>query len=216
MSRHPSINLESIRTRLDLDWHELNDKEVLASLVRLEALWQSEGRSWHAWRPMSIRLCWRWLKLGLGRRWLSLHADLNDTVSSWIDEESAIAATEERAVSFGYCHGDSDPAHLRLDASGKMVLIDCERLHPGYFGHDWADLVLRGLNNATDDTVANRILEQALAATASSSLCPEWLLLSWLKWITVMRLCRAHALIERKAVEYGLARLRRIERISTR
>ena len=42
-----------------------------------------------------------------------------------------IAAAEESKMSFGRCHGDSDPAHFRTDADGRMVLIACERLHPG-------------------------------------------------------------------------------------
>jgi hypothetical protein len=159
-------------------------------------------------------LTWRWLKLGLHRGWLSLPAGLDREVSAWITEDSAIAATEESALSFGFCHGDSDPVHLRLDGSGNMVLIDCERLHPGYFGHDWADLVARLLNKATSDAAATSILKWALEIS-ESHLCPPWLLFSWLRLITVMRLCRAHALMETNAIEYGLWRLQRIQRLTS-
>lgn len=213
-SRHPSVNLEVICNRLDCDWHEMSDDDVLAELVSLDAGWRAEGRSWHAWRPMSVRLGWRWLKLGLSKGWLSLPVALKRRVNVWINEESEIAATAERGLSFGFCYGDADPEHLRVDDSGNIVLIDCERLHPGYFGHDWAGLVLRVLNDSPNDAAAAERLKRAQEAV-ESPLCTPRLLLSWLRWIVVMRLCRAHALMETEAVKYGLSRLRRIERLTS-
>jgi hypothetical protein len=212
-SRHPAINLEAIRSRVDRDWRVISDREVSEELLALEADFQSESRPWHAWRPMSVRLGWRWLELGLRHRWLSLPDGLRREVDVWIDEESAVAARGESALSFGLCHGDSDPEHLRIDRSGRMVLIDCERLHPGFFGHDWAGLVLRALNDAPDDASAAATLKGA-SGSVESNLCPPWLLFSWLKLITVMRLCRAHALMEKDALVYGLARLRRIQNLT--
>jgi hypothetical protein len=115
-------------------------------------------------------------------------------------------------VSFGLCHGDPDLAHFRTEADGRMVLIDCERLHPGYFGHDWASLVLRVLSSTADDDAAAEVLKSALDVI-EPHFCPLRLFLSWLKLTTAIRICRAHALMDKEGASSSLLGWQKVERL---
>ena len=211
-SRLPTIDLEAIRIRFDRDWRRMGDEEVLCELNVIDAGWRAESRPWNAWQQISARLGWRWLQLGLCKGWLEFPTGIGVDLDAWINEEGSMAATEERKVSFGLCHGDPDLAHFRTEADGRMVLIDCERLHPGYFGHDWASLVLRVLDNTADDDAAAEVLKLALSVI-ESKFCPPRLFLSWLKLATAIRICRAHALMDKEGTVSGLLGWQKVERL---
>lgn len=211
-SRPPTIDLEAIRIWFDRDWRQVDDEEVLSELSAIDAGWRATARPWNAWQQISIRLGWRWLQLGLRRGWLKFPAGTGIDLDAWIDEEGSIAAAEERRMSFGLCHGDPDPAHFRTDADGRMVLIDCERLHPGYFGHDWAGLMLGLLDSTADDGAAAEVLRLALDVI-EPHFCPPRIFLSWLKLATAIRICRAHALMDKEAALSGLLGWQKVERL---
>ncbi len=211
-SRPPMVDLEAIRTRFDRDWRRVDDEEVLAELSAIDAGWRDEARPWNAWQQISIRLSWRWLQLGLRRGWLKFPAGTDIDLDGWIDEEGSIAAAEERKMSFGLCHGNPDPAHFRTEADGRMVLIDCEHLHPGYFGHDWASLVLDVLDSTADDGAAAEVLRLALDVIEPHFGSPR-LFLSWLKLATAIRICRAHALMDKEVAVSALLGWQKVERL---
>lgn len=210
-AKHPAINIESIREQVDQDWRSKSEDSVIHDLTAFEANWRVENCTWDAWKPMSLRLGWRWLELGLRRRWLSLPAGVDDEVRSAAFEESAFAAAAERDASFGFCHGDCSAAHFRMDRSGAVVLIDCERFHPGYFGHDWAVLVLQLLTSTTEDGTTFDIMRRAFEPI-ETAFCSPSVLVSWLKWIAAMSMCRAHALIDEDAMTVGLLRWKQLQR----
>jgi hypothetical protein len=210
-SPHHSIDLASIQAQLQRNWQKMSDEEVLNELAALEADWRDKELPWNAWDPISLRLNWRWLDLGLRRKWLSLPGQILRETNALINEESEVAA-EESHLNIGLCHGDADPAHVRRNENGQMVLIDCEKLHPGYFGHDWADLIFSVLNDVKDDDQAIAILRQAVEIIKHKNLCPAKLLFSWFKWTAIIRVGRAQALMEKEAVEEGLVRLKRVQR----
>jgi hypothetical protein len=211
-SRPPAIDLEAIRTRFDRDWRQMSDEEVLSELSAIDAGWRAEACPWNAWQQISVRLGWRWLQLGLRKGWLVFPTGVDVDLDTWINEEGSVAAAEEREASFGLCHGDSDLTHFRTDADGRMVLIDCERLHPGYFGHDWAGLVLRALEGTAGDADAAELLKLVMDAV-DPDFCPPRLFLSWLKLTTAMRICRAHALLDKEATASGLLDWQKVERL---
>jgi hypothetical protein len=206
-SKHVSFDFRSVREFLNRDWHKMDDQQVIDELNKLDTRWRIEGRRWNAWQPMSIRLAWRWLRLGLNKGWILFPSSHDLIVDGWLSNEEMVAATQEESVIFGLCHGDASLANFRRDPRGNVVLIDCERLHPGYFGHDWASLVLDFLDASTN---GEEMIWKALR-TIDPVLCPRWLLLSWLKWITVTDLCRAHALIKARDIEVCLLRWQRLE-----
>jgi hypothetical protein len=211
-SRPSTIDLEAIRILFDRDWRRVGDEEVMAELSAIDAGWRAVARPWNAWQQISVRLGWRWLQLGLRKGWLRFPAGTGIDLDAWIDEEGPVAAAEERKVSFGLCHGDPDPAHFRMDADGRMVLIDCERLHPGYYGHDWAGLVLGVLDSTTGDGVAAEVLRLALDVI-EQHLCSRRLLLSWLRLTTAIRICRASALMDKGAAVSGILGWQKVERL---
>jgi hypothetical protein len=212
-SAPPGIDFESVRAHVDRSWRAVPDEDVIAWLAELEAHWRSEQRSWHAWVPMSLRLGWRWLELGLGRNWLALPAGVEIEARRRLPEEGLLAAEEERRMSFGLCHGDADPAHFRMREDGALVLIDCERCHPGFFGHDWARVILHLLRN-TDQTDTRTTLDQAFQAVDRMIVSPR-MLLSWLRWSTLMQLCRASRLAEVASLRAGLRIWEHLERLET-
>jgi hypothetical protein len=185
------------------------DADVVEILLTLQREWHAEGRSWHAWKPMSLRLGWRWLQLGLRHRWLSLPAVVDASVKGCIDEESAVAADQEPRLNFGLCHGNADPAHFRITSEGKPALIDGEHLYPGYFGYDWAEFTLEFLKGTVDDKMVCGMLE-AVFLTVGPNAFPPRLLLSWLRWVNVMNLCRSNALLEVDNLRLGLLRRKQL------
>lgn len=188
------LDLPTLRTQLELEWLTMNDDDVVMTLTAIAARWRAERRSWDAWSPTSLRLGWRWLELSLRRTWLSLPAIIEIEVQRCLPDEKAVAEEQEPRTSFGFCHGDLHPQHLRLLKNERPVIIDCERCHPGFFGHDWAALVLSILAQRKDER-AEPILDQALAGV-ERIVCAPRLLLSWLRLTSIMRLCRAHRLKE--------------------
>jgi Glycosyl transferases group 1/Phosphotransferase enzyme family len=210
-SRHPSINLESIHSRLNQEWHKMKDETLLTRLTELQTIWEKEEHSWDVWQPLSIRLAWRWLKLGLSRDWLSLPAPLKNEIKALIDEESAIVADEESKLKFGFCHGDCDPQHFRVDAR-QVVLIDCERFYPGYFGYDLAGLLRPFLNNMSK-VDASKLLK-GIFDVLEPDLCSPELLLSWLRWINIRQICKSNALLETEKLKAELLNWRKVPRLA--
>jgi hypothetical protein len=205
------IDLPAVRTQLEREWLSMNDDDVLTTLTALEGLWRAERRSWHAWSPTSLRLGWRWLELSLRRTWVSLPAMIDAEVKRYLPEEKVVAEEGEPCTSFGFCHGDLNPHHLRLLGDERNVLIDCERCHPGFFGHDWATLVLSVLDEHNDELV-EPVLEQAVAELGRA-VCPPRLLLSWLRLTSIMRLCRSCGLKDDAATKAALRNWQRLSRV---
>jgi hypothetical protein len=205
------VNLNSLEADLDRDWRQMEDDVFIRELHELEASWRSKDYWWHPWQPMSLRLGWKWLDLGLRRNWLSLPGELINEVLASLPREMVVADKEAFESSFGFCHGDCDPDNIRLDKQATLVLIDCERFHPGYFGSDWSTLVLTLLDDVhqTDSIVeliggAAQLVEAAL---------PARLFVSWLRWSVAMDLCRAHVLLNADALKAGIARWRQLDSI---
>jgi len=186
-------DLVAVRQRVDVDWQSVKSDEVITFLTDIERDWHAAGFSWDAWCPSSLRLGWKWLSAGLETRTLSLPDWIEQLAKQTIDEESSVASSYEPLASFGWCHGDLNPEHFRIDPDGSGVLIDFEHLHPGFFGHDWADIVLALLSDVdADEAVA--LISLAVGAIPSSN-CNPRLLISWLRWTAMVNACRSHALL---------------------
>jgi hypothetical protein len=202
-SRHSSIDLEKIHTLLNQEWHEMKDEIFIDQLAELQTIWDEEKRFWHVWQPLSIRIAWRWLKLGLSRGWLLLPSALKTEINALISKESLIVADEERGLKIGFCHGDSDLQHFRVNAAGKILLIDCERFHPGYFGHDLAEL-LRPFLKSMSKTGSSKLL-RTIFEVLEPELCTPAVFLSWLKWINIKQICKSYALMETETLKMELS-----------
>jgi hypothetical protein len=93
---------------------------------------------------------------------------------------------------------------------GTFLLIDCERCHPGYFGHDWACTILHLLQNSEPAEV-QKTLNQSLQVVDRPTASPR-LLLSWLRWTTLMQICRTSGLMEIASRDAGLRIWEQLER----
>jgi hypothetical protein len=209
-SELPGIDFGSIRADVDRNWGAMQEEDLIASLVDLEARWQSEERPWSPWTAMSLRLGWRWLEVGLRRNWLRLPAGIDVLAKRRLAAESLVVAELEPVMRFGLCHGDADPDHFRMREDGTFLLIDCERCHPGYFGHDWACTILHLLQNSEPAEV-QKTLNQSLQVVDRPTASPR-LLLSWLRWTTLMQICRTSGLMEIASRDAGLRIWEQLER----
>ena len=188
-------DLADIRAQVDFDWQNFETDEVASLLIVIQADWRTAGYLWNAWKPISLRLGWKWISIGLERSWLFLPKTMHDQTLERLAGESVIAARYEPLATFGWCHGDFDPGHFRKDQNGADVLIDCENFHPGFFGHDWAELVLYLLGDVANANETVAILTLAMEAIPPA-VCHPFLLMSWLRWTTVLRACRCQALLD--------------------
>lgn len=212
-SRTPSVDLHAIQSIFDQDWYRICDELFFAKIAVLEESLKHQALACDVWQPMSLQLVWRWLKLGLSKNWLSIPMSLKNDVDQSIDAESKSVASEERRVNFGFCHGDSDLAHFRINAEGKTLLIDCEKFHPGYFGHDLAGIVRHFLVGLSDREITG-LVEQVFSVLRPE-ICSPVLLLSWLKWINIMQICKSHALMRSDMLERELLFWQLQQRLST-
>lgn len=202
------IDIEHFRRAINHDWQILNDDDVVSALDELQTKWASAGYGWHPWQPMSLRLCWRWLDLGLARGWLSIPPELFN-LRRHVSEEYEIARNEDHDATFGPCHGDCEPDNFCFNEPQNLVLIDAERFHPGYFGADWSTLILKVADTELRPSETTAFIHSAWELVRSAVATPR-LLLSWLKWIIAMDICRNYALMNRPALKVNLSRWREL------
>lgn len=212
-SRPPGLDLQYFQNSLNRNWREMQDDDVVAEVDAMQELWHSDGYYCHPWQPMSLRLGWRWVDIGLRKEWLSLPDCVRKEVVAHLNIEIAVADEEASVASFGVCHGDCEPDNFGRNDAGELVLIDGERFHPGYFGSDWATLLLRLINDATETAAIDEVITRA-STVVRPVLDSRSLLLSWLKLSIVMDLCRSHALMNTEAVTRGVLRWQQLSSLS--
>lgn len=204
-SRPPGLDFQYFQNSLHRNWREMGDDDVVAEVDAMQKLWHSDRYYWHPWQPMSLRLGWRWVDIGLRKEWVSLPLNVREEVIAHLPIETGVADDEASGVSFGVCHGDCEPDNFGRNDTGELVLIDGERFHPGYFGSDWATLLLRLLNSGTEPNAIDEVITHA-SNLVRPVLYSRNLLLSWLKLSIVMDLCRSHALMNTEAVATAVLR----------
>lgn len=208
-SRPPGLDLQYFESNLNRNWREMRDDDLVAEVDTMQKAWHSAGHYWHPWQPMSLRLGWRWLDIGLRKKWVSLPLNVREAVTARLPIEIELAHDEASGVSFGVCHGDCEPDNFGRNETGELVLIDGERFHPGYFGSDWATLLLRCFDSELEPAAIDRLIEHA-SNLVRPVLYHRTLLLSWLKLTIAMELCRSHALMNTEAVQRAVLKWRQI------
>lgn len=184
-------NLQSLAPSLNLDWISIAEEDVYARVEALNRAFSASGVSWDAWRPMSARLGWRLIEIGLRQKTLTLSEPYLSEVLAAVESESIVAATDEPAAALGWSHGDCNPSHFRVGTDKRVVLVDCERVHPGYFGADWAAFVAERVHGGLPLEQLDSLVDGIHERFASRRL-----LWSWLRLDVAWHLCRTSGLLD--------------------
>ena len=193
-----------LRSCLAHDWRDMSSHDLASYRTAIHERFTKDDRPYHAWQPLSLRLNWRWLELGLEEQLLYLPPDLLSKAIALIANEAQVAL-DEAALPLGWNHGDAVPDHFRLDERGNVVLIDCERTYPGFFGYDPARFACGLIDAQSDDAAVHVLTEIARALSSRAIRAPMFR--SWLLWTVMYDLCRAEGLLDQPSSMTGRRRL---------
>lgn len=129
---------------LDLNWRDASQEEVEAARAHCDRAAQASCVPWDTSRHFSSRLARRNLELvllpssgpppPLEER---IFAQARDSLRALVEVTEV-----ERSLPVVACHGSAGWRHIALAASGDIVLLDGEHVHPGWPGEDFAALLL--------------------------------------------------------------------------
>lgn len=192
-----------LRSCLAHDWRRMSSDDVANCWSTVHERFEKDDRPYHAWQPLSLRLNWRWLELGLKEQRLQLPSDLNSKGIALIVEQAEVAMTES-TLPLGWNHGDAVPEHFRLDERGNVVLIDCERTYPGFFGYDPARFACGLIDTQSDNAAVDAVIRIARALLSRN--LGVSMFRSWLLWTVLYDLCRAEGLLDQPSSAIGRRR----------